>query len=318
MGGFALTLGVLLVGIFFNTYLFGLVTYQFASYWRTKFNDPWPIRMMVNFLFVLDCSHSAFVIYMAWDYCVANYNNPAVLQLALWPLTFTPIATAIASFITQTFLGWRVYRLTHSYALYGFILLISLLACIFGMICGVRAMIIALSAKLVVLQHLVTAWLVFQVFADVFIAATLGLFLWRSKTGFEKTDSVVNRLIRGAIQTGIFAAAFSLGDLISFLTAPDANFYGMFAIPIGRIYTNTLLDTLLARSELRNKLNGAIDLDSTRQAPSRLRWAAATAASATVQQGSNIQLAEIEVQKDVVVFGDDGSPQDVKSSMHAV
>lgn len=58
--------------------------------------------------------------------------------------------------------------------------------------------------------------------------------------------------------------------------------YGFFAIPIGRIYTNvsyplsyyllgmclmwcnqTLLDTLLTRTELRQHLHGAIDVDST-------------------------------------------------------
>lgn len=49
---------------------------------------------------------------------------------------------------------------------------------------------------------------------------------------------MLNRLIRGAVQTGIFAGVFSLGDLIAFLNWPNTNFYGMFAIPIGRIYTN--------------------------------------------------------------------------------
>ena len=70
---------------------------------------------------------------------------------------------------------------------------------------------------------------------------TLGFLLWRAKTGFSKTDTVLNRLIRGAIQTGLFAAIFAAGDLITFLRVPTTNFYGMFAIPIGRIYTNVSL-----------------------------------------------------------------------------
>ena len=49
---------------------------------------------------------------------------------------------------------------------------------------------------------------------------------------------MLNRLIRGAIQTGLFAGIFSIGDLITFTRWPQTNFYGMFAIPIGRIYTN--------------------------------------------------------------------------------
>lgn len=44
--------------------------------------------------------------------------------------------------------------------------------------------------------------------------------------------------MRGAIQTGLFAGIFSIADLATFLTLPETNLYGMFAIPIGRIYTN--------------------------------------------------------------------------------
>lgn len=106
-------------------------------------------------------------------------------------------------------------------------------------------------------------------------SVTLSVVLWTSRTGYSKTDSVLNRLIRGSIQTGLFASLFSLGDLATFLRYPDTNLYGMFAIPIGRIYTNvsassifgtirsddvsqTLLDTLLARDELREVLAGSI------------------------------------------------------------
>lgn len=66
----------------------------------------------------------------------------------------------------------------------------------------------------------------------------LAITLYRSKTGFRRTDTVLNHLIMGAIQTGLFATIFSLGDLISFLRDPLTNLYGMFAFPIGRIYTN--------------------------------------------------------------------------------
>jgi hypothetical protein len=64
----------------------------------------------------------------------------------------------------------------------------------------------------------------------------------RSKTGFRRTDTIINRLIRGAIQTGLFASMFALGDLFSFVFAPRTTFYAMFAYPIGRIYTNVRRD----------------------------------------------------------------------------
>lgn len=62
--------------------------------------------------------------------------------------------------------------------------------------------------------------------------------LSRSRTGFRRTDTIINRLIRGAIQTGLFASIFAIADLFCFLYRRDTNLYAMFAYPIGRIYTN--------------------------------------------------------------------------------
>ncbi|KAH8079816.1 hypothetical protein BXZ70DRAFT_960640 [Cristinia sonorae] len=310
MPGYEKTIGTLLVGIVFNTFLYGLVMFQFASYYRTKFNDPLPIKLMVLFLFVIDNVHSIAVIYMLWEYCVTNFDNPDILNYALWPYTFTPIATALAAFATQIFLGYRVFRLTHSSVLYGFILVLAVPSCALGIACGIKAWMIKVLIKLVVLGPLVTAWLAMQVGIDMFITITLSLVLWRSRTGFRKTDSVLHRLIRGAIQTGLFAGIFSLGDLATFLKYPDTNLYGMFAIPIGRIYTNTLLDTLLTRDELRERLGGAVDMESSnvRTKLSDMRWAPGPkgSGSTTAAGTGGIQLAEVAVRQDVVTFDDAG------------
>ena len=69
-------------------------------------------------------------------------------------------------------------------------------------------------------------------------SVVLTFVLSRSRTGFQKTDSMINRLIRGAIQTGLFASIFALADLFSFVLHRETNLYAMFAFPIGRIYTN--------------------------------------------------------------------------------
>jgi len=313
MPGYEKTIGTLLVGIVFNTFLYGLVMFQFATYYRTKFNDPLPIKLMVLFLFLIDNVHSIAVIYMLWEYCVTNFDNPAILSVALWPYTFTPIATALAALVTQVFLGYRVFRLTKSPVLYGIILALAVPSCILGLACGIKAWIIKVLEQLVALNPVVTAWLAMQVGTDLFITGTLTLVLWRSRTGFRKTDSVLYRLMRGAIQTGLFAGIFSLGDLATFLQYPDTNLYGMFAIPIGRIYTNTLLDTLLARDELRDKLSGTVEIESTRrQELSDMRWAPgkgkAPGTNTSKSGSTTIELGEVEVRREILVFDDDSAP----------
>ncbi|KAG6329938.1 hypothetical protein ID866_9151 [Astraeus odoratus] len=196
------------------------------------------VRCMVAFLFALDTLHSAAVIYMAWYYLVTNYGQPSALAYGVWPYPFTPIGTACTALITHLFLSYRIWRLTNTKFLSGIIVAMAIPTFALGIVCGVKAWIIHVNADMPRISNIVTAWLSMQVATDVFITAILSITLSRAKTGYGPMDTVLRRLIRGAIQTGLFASIFSLGDLISFLTLPNTNFYGMFAIPIGRIYTN--------------------------------------------------------------------------------
>jgi len=261
MGAFDTTVGVLLLGLFFNTYLYGLVTFQFIFYWFTKFNDPTWIKVIVAILFVTDTIHSIVAVYAGWLTCVTNYNNPASLAVVGWTIPFTAVATSVAAILTQYFLGHRVLIMTKSKPLAGLIGILSVIGFIFGVYAGVRSGIINEVAHFAPLKPFVICWLGFQTSADLLITFVLSIALGRSRTGFRKTDTIINRLIRGAIQTGLFASLFALADLFSFVLHPGTNLYAMFAYPIGRIYTNTLLDTLNCRYELKN-LTGTIDVDS--------------------------------------------------------
>ncbi|KAF8974444.1 hypothetical protein BDZ97DRAFT_23976 [Flammula alnicola] len=262
MGEFDMVIGVVLIGLFFNTYLYGLVTYQFIVYHNTKFNDRLWIRAIVGGLFVLDTIHSAVAVYAGWEMCVTNYNNPASLAVVGWTIPFTAVATSLAAFITQIFLGHRVFILTKSKPLVAFLGMLSVLGFFFGVYAGIYSGILNEIAKFGPLGPFVTCWLVFQTSADIFITVILTYVLSRSRTGFRRTDTIINRVIRGAVQTGLFASIFALCDLFSFMLHRNTNLYAMFAYPLGRIYTNTLLDTLNARTALKSLAGGTDVADS--------------------------------------------------------
>jgi len=271
-----------------NTYLYGLVTYQFIVYKNSKFNDRAWIKAIVAILFVVDTIHSAVAVYAGWELCVTNYNNPASLAFVSWTIPFTAVATSVAAIITQFFLGHRVYVLTNSKLIVGFIGILSLLGFIFGCYAGIYSGILHAIAKFGVLGPYVTCWLVFQTSADLVITFTLTYVLSRSRTGFRKTDTIINRIIRGAIQTGLFASLFALADMFSFLLHRDTNLYAMFAFPLGRIYTNTLLDTLNARTALKGATSGSADSND-----SAFRMQSNTMSGLTVHS--------IQVQKETIV-----------------
>lgn len=291
MGAYDLVIGVLLLGLFFNTYLYGLVTYQFIVYRNTTFNDPFWIKSVVGALFILDTVHSAVAVYAGWELCVTNYDNPASLAVVSWTIPFTAVATSCAAIVTQLFLGHRVLILTKNKILTGLIGLLSLLGFIFGVYAGIYSGILREVSKFAPLNPFVTCWLTFQTSADLIITFVLSFVLSRSKTGFRRTDTILNRLIRGAVQTGLFVSIFALGDLFSFLLHRNTNLYAMFAYPMGRIYTNTLLDTLNARIAIKNMNNTTVEISSEGNT-FRMQNQSQTLATTSVHS--------IQVQKEVV------------------
>ncbi|KAJ7825088.1 hypothetical protein B0H14DRAFT_2821233, partial [Mycena olivaceomarginata] len=215
-----------------NTYLYGLVTNQYINYVNHKFNDPAWIRAIVIILFVLDTTHSTVGIYAAWDLCVTNFNNPNILNTVDWMIPFTGTAVATSGVVTQVFLIHRVFKLTKNKWLVVFLAALSIGGYVCGWIACVKSGVMKDVEKLPQVLPLAIGWLALMCIADLLITAVLIFVLVHCKTGFRHTDIIVNQVIRGAIQTGLFVTIFALGDLFSFIFAPHTIFFQCLRIPL--------------------------------------------------------------------------------------
>ncbi|KAF8637858.1 hypothetical protein AX17_002484 [Amanita inopinata Kibby_2008] len=130
-----------------------------------------------------------------------------------------------------------------------------------GVAYGVRSWIIKDLDKLATLDSLVICWLALQTAVDLLIAGVLSFALYRSRTKIRRTNKVVYRLIRTAIQTGVFSTIFAMGYLVAFLVSPEANFDMLFGFPFGCVYTLTFMDNLIIREGLKEMLSGPVDLN---------------------------------------------------------
>jgi len=303
MGQWDNSIGVLLLGLFINTYLYGLVSFQFISYYNAGFKDPLWIRVMVVVLFIVDTAHAASCVYAAWDMCVTHYGDPSFLLVVTWIVPFTAVSTAFIAMISQSYLIHRLYMLTKNRILVAAALACSICACVSGFYSGTLVGVLGNVKYFDRLSVPVAVWLGSQTIADVIITISLITVLLRSRTGFRRTDTVVNRLIRGAIQTGFFVSLFAMADLFGFLFDQSSNLYSVFAMPIGRIYTNTLMDTLNARAHLKTLGISPVDLDSeTNPTSIRLQNSSKlntsqnphTMHSVQVQQGSTTETSKSE------------------------
>jgi len=82
---------------------------------------------------------------------------------------------------------------------------------------------------------------------DLLIAGTLCTLLNFSRTGFQRSDAIINRLIIFSVNTGLLTSLCALASLISILVAGNTFVYIAFFFCLGRLYTNSLLATLNAR-----------------------------------------------------------------------
>ncbi|KAF8075962.1 hypothetical protein FPV67DRAFT_1664278 [Lyophyllum atratum] len=254
MGDYDRTIGPLFLGIFVNVYLYGIVMFQYAAYYTAKFGDRIWVQISVGLLLLINVFYCAISIYMAWTYCVVNFINPDAFGAGFWVNSVTPICTAASGFAAHLFLGYRFFRLTKNRIAPGVIAALAVGACSLALSAGVvglkhsvslNEMITRLSSPLY--QHLVQAWLIVQTILDAFLAGSVGYALYTCELPFMASESAPRRLARGAIQTGFLAFFFSFAGLIAFIAGRNTAVYAFFTIPMSPIYSNVILDTLLAR-----------------------------------------------------------------------
>ncbi|KAG6911071.1 hypothetical protein DXG01_004586 [Tephrocybe rancida] len=186
-----------------------------------------------------------------------NYYYPEDPLNPLWSYIVSTIILSTTAFVVHILLTYRIYRLMDCNKIIGgFIVLLTLASWAVGICTTVTVTGLGRLAKAESLKILLTFWLSFDVALDLFIALTLIILLLRSRSGFQKSNSVINRLVRAALQTGFLVAIFTMTSLILYLKYPTSQYYGILGLPAGRVYSASIMDTLLVRHSLREKVKG--------------------------------------------------------------
>lgn len=256
MGQVDLSFGAYLLGVSLNTYFYGIVTFQYISYHVTKFNDPWYIRALVFSLLSLDTAESVGIVYMAWIYNSQLYSDPMALPNPTKLFAWTNISFSITALLVQTFLSYRIYRLKGSMIGVSITCFLAIVSFILGVVIAVSVTRLRSLAEAVTLGSITIVWLCLEIIVDWINAGALTIILLRSRTGLHRSNRIINRLIRASLQTGLFATTFTTVSLILFLKYPNTQLFSILGLPLGRLYSATIMDTLLVRRRLRQIVRG--------------------------------------------------------------
>ncbi|EIW80399.1 hypothetical protein CONPUDRAFT_144497 [Coniophora puteana RWD-64-598 SS2] len=241
MGKYDDTLGVLLLAVVLNAYLYGVVMSQFFRYCQADINDHRALRYLLNSVLIVDTTFTALTIYGIWSIFIAHNSDSIVVAQQSWSIQTLPIATAWSTVAMHLFFTRRLWRLTSNkiWALVA----VSLAICTFvlGMTFAIRALAVGANlegASLEKTKSVYLSWLVATLVSDGFITGSLSIALLQARTvGFSKASHVAQQLLRGAIQTGVCAGIITLGSLLSYIFQPNTFLALLFAVPSGRVYT---------------------------------------------------------------------------------
>lgn len=250
------TLGAAYIGVVVAGCLYGVSCVQ-AWYYFTHQNDRWHLKLLVSAVITFDTIHQALIIQTVYDYVISNWGNVSFLGELAPTLLIEVLFNGLTAFFVQSFLATRAWHLSNrNIWITGLISLLVLGE--FGCILAYTAISLQYKtfAQLTQLKTLSITVNVLAAAGDVLIAGTLCTLLHFSRTGFHRTDTIINKLIIFSVNTGLLTSLCAVASLVSILAAGETFIYIAFFFCMGRLYTNSLLATLNARKSIRQASDG--------------------------------------------------------------
>ncbi|KAG7445532.1 uncharacterized protein BT62DRAFT_1006510 [Guyanagaster necrorhizus] len=246
------TLGAVLIGFAVACCVYGILFAQVFSYFsRFPFDRP-VYKGLVLLILLLETTDQAFIGHVVYHYTISNFAN--VLALAQGTVTWSFILQqTIGAVVGCMILRVASVEIEHNKFITGIILLLTYGQLGLAIAFTLKAFQLTGVFEVIDLRALGSTSLGVGVLTDVVTAASLCYFLNKLRTGYHKSDSLVNSLVLYAINTGALTSAVSLSTVI-FYNIMRANlvFVASFFI-LSKLYAISFMATLNTRRIVRGK-----------------------------------------------------------------
>ncbi|PIL34889.1 hypothetical protein GSI_02676 [Ganoderma sinense ZZ0214-1] len=244
------------VGLVVGTAVYGITLFQAYIYFHNSGQDSIRMKSFVALLFILDTISLILAVDACYEYVVTDFGNSLLLLNIPLSLALENAFTASIRVLTQCFLAHRVWALSNgNITLVGSIIVFALGSLVPSIVMSADIYsdnyIFSLgSIKCRILTGVADG---LSVLCDVLIVAALSYYLHSKRTGFKRTNSMIDRLIIYAVNRGVLTTICQAGHLIAYVALPGRFIFLAFALLEGKLYTNTFLATLNAQKAMRNE-----------------------------------------------------------------
>ncbi|KIJ37698.1 hypothetical protein M422DRAFT_781597 [Sphaerobolus stellatus SS14] len=197
--------------------------------------------------------HSAFSIHAVYYYAIANFGNPLALLENVWSVDLNFGIIGLNVLVVHLSYALRIYYVSGKKRILPVILLIisichALLGWYLTGLLFKDRFIVSLPGTP---ETIAKAILASAVVIDMTIAITLSFYLHRSRTGFKKTDKLINKLVIYTINNGVLTSAVDIVALVFVFDEPHNLIFLAITQVIGNLYANSLMAMLNSRRSLR-------------------------------------------------------------------
>jgi len=249
------TFGAAFVGLLLSTTLLGLTLGQtWIYFWRYGNKDSKALKFFIACLTFMETSHTFMTIYMIYWYLVLNFGNVQNLGQSMWASDVQANICLIYSSTVHFYYARRIYIVSKSIIFP----IIIVVAVIFGNILAIVSAAKQAGVASISKRFQSTAWMsdvgmCIAITIDIGIAAVMCWSLYRKKTGFARTDSILMTLMAYSINTGLVTSMLGVAMFISFLSAPATLFWLAIFWVTAKCYVNSLLAMLNSRDYVRDR-----------------------------------------------------------------
>ncbi|KAI0790945.1 hypothetical protein C8Q75DRAFT_805820 [Abortiporus biennis] len=265
------TLGAVFIGLLVTSVLYGITCVQtYVYYMGTGKRDKLLLHgagFGRSAIGLLDASHVPLCYHKLLQPACAHfcsldgigvYNSPA----SDVPLTYNAschdllkafnVPTNVNDVLTRTIFIYRIWRLSRSLSLAVGLMIMNFVCGAFGLVMTAKIHQLGSFEKLPGIEWLIYCVFGSIAFTDTSIAASLCIILWRMQTGFTKTDTQLQKLMKYSIHTGALTSLIAVIALISYGSMPHNFVYIGVYTTLPKFYFNALLATLNARDSIRS------------------------------------------------------------------
>ncbi|KAH8984833.1 hypothetical protein EDB92DRAFT_2116952, partial [Lactarius akahatsu] len=283
------SLGVAFIGLLISTSLFGLTILQtWVYFWNYRKRDPKALKFFIVFITVTDTINIILGAYTIYWYLVLNFGDVESLDHILWALSAqTAIGTvAVASlqmFVVRTlpltcymsneakllrktslysepeyYLPNSHRKLPLSYFTEAPVIVVSQVVLVaisfsFGMLSVAKDFAIKRFSKFHTVLWVPCVGLGIVAVTELLIAASMCWSLYRKRTGFGRTDSIVMTLMAYTINSNLLTSLLGTAAIISFVVSPSSLFWLAFCWVMNECSINSMLALLNSRDYIRDR-----------------------------------------------------------------